>query len=213
MDEDKVTCQAAAGSTIAARSDGKQPEDGTERLKPYRWQKGQSGNREGRRAELRMTGALRAMSMMPLPEVVRKRLEAGIGGSLPDDLTFADGYGIAQWLAMFGINVGFRLDIGIDTRHATDDTETQKVEVIQPVERDGDALRRHIREKLIETAYKRSKLYNMEIPALTRMAAEAGVDLDEAMGDKKPSSPEAGIRDKEPRRSAETHSDSPPKFP
>jgi hypothetical protein len=40
-----------------------------------------------------------------------------------------------------------------------------------------------------------------------------GAVLDEAMGDKKPSPPEAGIGDKEPGGSAETNTDSPSKVP
>jgi hypothetical protein len=41
--------------------------------------------------------------------------------------------------------------------------------------RDGDELRKHILGRLVETMYKRCKLYNMPMPDnLQRMAAEAG---------------------------------------
>jgi len=53
--------------------------------------------------------------------------------------------------------------------------------------------------KMLEMSYKRHKLYGMEMPEqLAKYAAEAGVDLDEAFSDKKPSPPEAGTGDKEP---------------
>jgi hypothetical protein len=57
----------------------------------------------------------------------------------------------------------------------------------------------HLWMKLLELTYKRHKLYDMPMPEqLVKYAAEAGVDLDEAFGDKS-SPPEAGIGDKEPR--------------
>ena len=69
----------------------------------------------------------------------------------------------------------------------------RKAEIIEPVDQDREALTQHIVGKLIETSCKRDKLYGMESPMLNQMAEEAGVDLEEAFGDKKPSPPEAGI--------------------
>jgi putative YphP/YqiW family bacilliredoxin len=74
----------------------------------------------------------------------------------------------------------------------------QKVEIVEPVQQDDDALAQHMWGKLIETSYKRHKLYGMESPMLQRMADEAGVDLEEAMGDKRPNSPEGSIGEKQP---------------
>ncbi len=72
---------------------------------------------------------------------------------------------------------------------------------MEPVERDRDALRKHIIGKLLETSIKRHKLYNMEMPEMERMAADAGMSaesFEEAMGDKKPNPPGATIGDEEP---------------
>jgi hypothetical protein len=58
---------------------------------------------------------------------------------------------------------------------------------------------------MIEMTYKRCKFYGLALPEpIVKYATDAGIDLDEVFGDKKPSPPEAGIGNKEPRGSAET---------
>jgi hypothetical protein len=42
---------------------------------------------------------------------------------------------------------------------------------------DNDELRKNILGRLVENMYKRSKLFNMEIPFLDQMAKDAGVSL------------------------------------
>jgi|HubBroStandDraft_6_1064221.scaffolds.fasta_scaffold80891_2 hypothetical protein len=69
---------AAVLSTKAARPE--LPEDGAERLKAYRWKKGQSGNPGGRPRKLPISDTLRLLMMMPLPPALRKKLEQSIGG-------------------------------------------------------------------------------------------------------------------------------------
>ncbi len=80
----------------------KPPKDGTERLKPYRWTKGRSGNPGGRPKRLPVTDALRALLEKPLPDTIRAGLEKAMGARLPRSLTMAEGLALDTLLAAFG---------------------------------------------------------------------------------------------------------------
>jgi hypothetical protein len=148
-----------------------------------------------------------------LPEEVRVQLEGRLKMKFPEETTFGDALCVVTWMAALGcIKLGPALPAIKEIR------ETIKGKTPQgnwipgpPVWQDGDAIRKHIYGKLIETAYKRRKLYNMPMDGLKEIADEAGVDLDEAMGEKKPSPSGAATSNEELRKSAETHIDSPPK--
>jgi hypothetical protein len=121
---------------------------------------------------------------MVMPERVRKILEEAIGQKLPEDMTFLRGHIFNELLASYGINTGFRLDVSKDIRATVQGQDAQPIEVTQtPLEPEG-SLADRVYAHLVETAYKRGKLYNMEMPELEQLAADQGFQLPDAADDK-----------------------------
>lgn len=96
------------------------PKDGTERLKPYRWAKGRSGNPGGRPRKLPLTEGIFEVLQMPISDDVRGDLEAAVG-KLPKKFTWAEAYSLGHMLAMFGKLKRFRLDVAREVREALQD--------------------------------------------------------------------------------------------
>jgi hypothetical protein len=157
-----------------------------------RFRPGKSGNPGGRPRKLVVSERYAEMLEMRLPPVQRRQLEQEIGMKLPKKFTFGDAIALKT-----GVQAMSNVKAVREIRESVEGQAPQRTLVLEPVQRDGDELRKRIFGKLVETAYKRGKLYNMEMPALDQMAKDAGVSLAEAMGDVKPDSPEEGIGDKE----------------
>jgi len=159
----------------------------------FRFRPGKSGNPGGRPRRLPITERYAETLEMQLPPVQRRQMEQDIGMKLPKKFTFGDA--IALRTAIEAMN---SVKATREMREAVEGRAPERIFVrAPPTQQDRDALRKHIIGKLLETSYKRHKLYNMPNPEMERMAAEAGVSLEEAFGDAKPS-PQDPSRDKKP---------------
>ena len=159
----------------------------------FRFRPGQSGNPGGRPKKDPVSRRYAEMLETRLPQIQRRQLEQEIGMKLTKNFSIGDAIALKTCIGAMNSPKTAR-----EVREATEGTAAQRIFVPEPpVQRDPDELRRHIFGKLVETSYKRHKLYNMEMPELEKMAAEAGVNLEEAMGDAEPS-PEAPSGDKKP---------------
>jgi hypothetical protein len=164
-----------------------------------RFRPGRSGNPGGRSKTLPISEGYQEKLETRLPKEVRLRVEGKLGMKLHKGATYRDAMAEVTFMSALGC---FELGRGLmavrEIREAVEGKVPQRIFVPEPpVQEDPDELRKHIWAKLIETSYNRHKLYGMEMPELEQMATDAGVNLQEAMGDK-PSPPEASIGDKKP---------------
>jgi hypothetical protein len=162
----------------------------------HQFQPGRSGNPGGRPNNLPITRRYAEWTERPVPKGLRDRLARSVEMDLPEGFTFGDAMALKRVY-----DAVENIAAGREVRESIEGRATRRVAIIEPpVQPDPDELRKRILGKVIEGIYKRSKLYNMEIPALDQMAKEAGLskaEMAEAMGDVKPDSHKEGIRDKE----------------
>lgn len=175
--------QAVAPSTDAAlvetKKKPKHPKDGTERLKPYRWQKGQSGNPSGNPLKLPLSDSLRSVLAMPLPDVFRATLEGVIKRSLPKSMTFAEGLAFGEACAPFAPQLkNFKVDFIREMRVAAEGEGSHRISIPgeqldSPVGDEAVDISDRVMLGLLRVIKRRQELYNLDLPRFEAMEREA----------------------------------------
>ena len=94
------------------------------------------------------------------------------------NLTMVEGYALDMFLAMFGRDPGFRLDVAREIREAVEGKATQRVEVAESQQQTQEDMQRELWAWAYESEYKRCKLFGMPIPEDTaRMARQVEMEL------------------------------------
>jgi hypothetical protein len=116
----------------------------------------------------------------PLPEPIRLQLEAELQVKLSRKFTFGDAIALKLAYCTLGYGRTVRLDVAQEIRRAAEGIETQRIEIADvPTESDNPKdLKMAVVARMLDMAQKRARMFNMPLPALSEMAAEAGVTLD-----------------------------------
>jgi hypothetical protein len=173
----------AASSQVAAKKTKEQlKEERTNRVKKYRWTKGQSGNPDGARMKLPMSDTLRLLSQMALPEPFRVQLEDALGGKLklPKDMTFLDGLTFGQLCAPFAPNVlkGFDTVRLKDLREAIEGKSALRIsipgeELLAATGDESVDIRDRIMLSVLNMMKRRSELYDLKVPRMEELESAA----------------------------------------
>src|SRR5215471_20988866 len=120
--------EMSAATSRGAAGNGQSREERIARLKKYQWKKGQSGNLSGRKKPNPFTEILHEVTYMQVPPLIKEKLEAVVG-KLPENFTWGDAFGLAEYCAMFGELKGYDLEIARDIREAVEGKAAQKVQI------------------------------------------------------------------------------------
>ena len=180
MDNDVKHDEASTAVLSTKTARACQRQDGTERLKPYRWRKGQSGNPGGRPRKLPISDTLRLLMTMPLPTALRKKIEQSIGGQkLPKNTTFAEGLAFGELCAPF-LN-GFDVNHTRELREAVEGRGAYRVALPgeEPeVSADGPAdCSDRVMLGLLKVIKRRQELYQLDLPRFDAMEREAAEEV------------------------------------
>jgi hypothetical protein len=100
------------------------------------------------------------------------------GGRLRRHFTFGDALALSHVLAALGVETGAKLDFSREIREAVEGKTAQRVEISEPEQpKSEEDIKNTIRHALVGRIIERAKLYGMQMPALTEMGDEAGIDL------------------------------------
>jgi hypothetical protein len=191
MDDDIKNSHASTAVLNTKTARPKLPEDGTERLKAYRWAKGQSGNPGGRSRKLPMSDTLRLVLAMPLPDVFRATLEGVIKQTLPKKMTFMEGLAFGEACAPFAPELkNFKVEFLREMREATEGSVARRTAI------PGDQLEKATEETvdisdrimlgLVKVIKRRQELYNLDLPRFDAMQREVAEEVrkeDAAIGE------------------------------
>jgi hypothetical protein len=162
----------------------KQPRDGTERLKPYRWRPGQpSPNPKGRPKEdpLPLSKSYRRALKLKVPKghPLREEVETTIGCRLPAKATLGDILAtMTVWSAIGEMFPKLKLSTMVAVREAVEGKEgprefTPRETELETATAAPEDLRERILLGFLNVIKRRSELYGIEDPTVKSLARQA----------------------------------------
>jgi hypothetical protein len=145
-------------------------------LYKFRWEKGVSGNKAGKRPQRQLTGILESVFAMPMPPPLRQQVEDDLHMTLENDLSIEKAAALKFCFAMLGHGGQFRLDIFEEGRAMFEGPLRQMIfEAMQELSMDQapeeDGVERALRG-MVRNIIDRAKSFGIDPPPQFQLPAE-----------------------------------------